>query len=361
EADPIWIAASNSYYLKAQANALFATGTPVYTETDPAWESARSTGTTFGAEIGVSGIKMMVADIRRNTNNAVIGLLAGDAWNTGAMLQLGGDEQESGDVVYGGGQVLMKNNSSRFRIRDREGWTEIADFRGDGTTYFGGSIVPGTDNVYALGNATFPWSALYVGSSTINQSYLDGLMRADGSRAFTSNLNMGGHSITNISTNSLVYTDGKSVQQKMTEADEALTMQTVTPYWFGQFVETEAWKNNTIAEDYREVEFNLLFNGYDHSTNGIVEMKLRVYARGDSDTHMRVAIRNHTDNNYCFGHNQTTNTYTPIIWWESPWITVTNCTGPKELRVNAFTDDSSKYYFIFKTYVLVRAQKRLND
>jgi hypothetical protein len=35
ESDPVWAAASNGYYTKAQANALFATGTPLYVESDP--------------------------------------------------------------------------------------------------------------------------------------------------------------------------------------------------------------------------------------------------------------------------------------------------------------------------------------
>ena len=35
ETDPVWAGASNLYYLKVQADARFATGMPVYVESDP--------------------------------------------------------------------------------------------------------------------------------------------------------------------------------------------------------------------------------------------------------------------------------------------------------------------------------------
>ena len=55
EVDPHWTAASNLYYLKAQADTLFATGTPLYvfSESDPVYESEKSqyaTGTPIYVE-----------------------------------------------------------------------------------------------------------------------------------------------------------------------------------------------------------------------------------------------------------------------------------------------------------------------
>jgi hypothetical protein len=52
ETDPTWTAASNLYYLKSQADTLFATGTPVYAESDPVWlaeKSGYATGTPLYA------------------------------------------------------------------------------------------------------------------------------------------------------------------------------------------------------------------------------------------------------------------------------------------------------------------------
>jgi uncharacterized protein YaiE (UPF0345 family) len=44
EVDPLWSAASNSYYTAAQADAAFATGTPVYAESDPAFSASIAAG-----------------------------------------------------------------------------------------------------------------------------------------------------------------------------------------------------------------------------------------------------------------------------------------------------------------------------
>ena len=52
EVDPIWLAASVSYYTKTESDALFATGTPVYVESDPIWVGVSTTVTdnaAFGA------------------------------------------------------------------------------------------------------------------------------------------------------------------------------------------------------------------------------------------------------------------------------------------------------------------------
>ena len=54
ETDPVWTTASTNYYLKAEADTFFATGTPVYAESDPVWESEKSnyaTGTPLYAFI----------------------------------------------------------------------------------------------------------------------------------------------------------------------------------------------------------------------------------------------------------------------------------------------------------------------
>ncbi len=46
EADPLWSAASNAYYTAEQADAAFATGTPVYAESDPAFSASVAAGIT---------------------------------------------------------------------------------------------------------------------------------------------------------------------------------------------------------------------------------------------------------------------------------------------------------------------------
>jgi len=53
ETDPIWTAASNLYYLQTEADALFATNTPLYVEVDPIWAAEKSdyaTGTPVYVE-----------------------------------------------------------------------------------------------------------------------------------------------------------------------------------------------------------------------------------------------------------------------------------------------------------------------
>ena len=46
ETDPLWSAASNAYYTVAQADAAFATGTPVYVESDPVFSTSVAAGIT---------------------------------------------------------------------------------------------------------------------------------------------------------------------------------------------------------------------------------------------------------------------------------------------------------------------------
>jgi hypothetical protein len=160
------------------------------TEVDPEWESARIGGTTFGGEVRVLSLTLTGSDIRRSVNTASLAIMSGDAWNTGAMLELGGDGLSSGDVQNGGGQILMKDNASRFRIRDREGWTDIADFRGDGSSYLQGPltvrgdlIVNNGGHVIAEGKPLKPKAYVAKGSvalySTIPTNGLAGAYLAD--------------------------------------------------------------------------------------------------------------------------------------------------------------------------------------
>ncbi|HBA85390.1 MAG TPA: hypothetical protein DCZ95_14985 [Verrucomicrobia bacterium] len=120
-------------------------------ERDPYWEAARTGGTTFGGEVHLPMLTVTDSGIRRSTGNATLSLMGGDAWNTGAMLELGGDGLAGSDVQNGGGQILLKDNTSRFRIRDREGWSDIADFRGDGSSYFDGPLTVRSDLIVANG------------------------------------------------------------------------------------------------------------------------------------------------------------------------------------------------------------------
>jgi hypothetical protein len=46
EADPVWAGTSNAYYTAAQVDAAFATGTPVYVESDPTFAASVAAGIT---------------------------------------------------------------------------------------------------------------------------------------------------------------------------------------------------------------------------------------------------------------------------------------------------------------------------
>lgn len=79
--------------------------------------------------------------------------MAGTAWDKGCMFQGGGDDCVGGDVPGGSAQVMMKDNSSYFRVRDRDGYTDIACFYGSGGVNFGQATDPGAGN-FSLGDST---------------------------------------------------------------------------------------------------------------------------------------------------------------------------------------------------------------
>jgi hypothetical protein len=122
-------------------------GVALTNETDPAFAAARAAGFTVrNINIGPN-----TDDILHTQADAKITLGGGNAWNTGAMLELGGDAYAGVDVDNGSSQLLLKNNASRFRVRDREGWTDIATFWGSGQIVTPHATDTGSDNLVKYG------------------------------------------------------------------------------------------------------------------------------------------------------------------------------------------------------------------
>lgn len=131
-----------------------------------------------------------------------------------------------------------------------------------------------------------------------------------------------------------------------------LQQKTVIPYWFCTMNTNSSWKNNTSGEDYEWEQFVVPVNPADHSTNDTVQIKLRIQGQSDDGTTMKVALRNHTDDTYPLAH-QTTNLGTSLGWWESGWVEL-SASSLQEIRINAYTTDSTKYYYINRAMLLVR-------
>lgn len=123
-------------------------------------------------------------------------------------------------------------------------------------------------------------------------------------------------------------------------------------YWFCTKTPNVTWKNNTDADDWNWEDYVVPLNGADHRSSGIVQIKLRIYGNSDDGSTMYVGVRNHTDNTYAI---------TPAVtglphgggWWETGWVEAT-LTSLKELRLSAYTSNSSKYYYIKRAMLLVR-------
>ena len=87
ESDPLWVSASSNYYQKSEADTLFATGTPlyVYAETDPVWIAEKSnyaTGTPIYIESdpiwsSVSASYMTTSDLAQTYLDLTGGTLSG--------------------------------------------------------------------------------------------------------------------------------------------------------------------------------------------------------------------------------------------------------------------------------------------
>lgn len=78
-------------------------------------------------------------EIKRTLRTDALALEGGDNWDTGAFLELGGDDS-TGEVSGGSAQLIMRNTSSRFRVRERTAWTDALEVYGDGRVAISGAV-----------------------------------------------------------------------------------------------------------------------------------------------------------------------------------------------------------------------------
>jgi hypothetical protein len=119
-----------------------------------------------------------------------------------------------------------------------------------------------------------------------------------------------------------------------------------------------SWTNNTSASDWEWNWFATAVDGTDHSTNGVIDVKLRIYGQSDNGSDFYVGLRNHTVTNFAIAHAQTG--LGDAGWWETGWSTVTN-TSLNEYRVSAYTANGANYYYIKRAWLLVRYRRALRD
>lgn len=100
-----------------------------------------------GITIGRSG-----REITRDTTTDALLLAGGDAWNTGAMFELGGDAA-SGDVAGGSAQLLLKDSASGFKIRRREDWSTLFSVDQSGMSIAGATFRVSGTNLLLIINA----------------------------------------------------------------------------------------------------------------------------------------------------------------------------------------------------------------
>ena len=128
--------------------------------------------TTLGSNLTLKG-----SDINRDVTNSSVSLMAGTTWETGCMFQGGGDDVTTGDVAYGSGQVMIKNNTAKFRIRDRQDYTDIACFFGSGGINFGANADPGAGTLRLLPGSAAGSTVegnIYANSTDHNLYYYNG-------------------------------------------------------------------------------------------------------------------------------------------------------------------------------------------
>lgn len=112
ESDPLWSAASNAYYTAAQANTRFATGTPLYVESNPSL-AALSNGVADASATGTAA--HVLATLVSNRVAAVEGagyITSASGWSGYAATQTINAAGQQYSSVSGGGTATMSNNAT---------------------------------------------------------------------------------------------------------------------------------------------------------------------------------------------------------------------------------------------------------
>ena len=102
----------------------------------------KKTGDAISGNLSMGGqLFMNNNDIKSGNIDGVLALLGGSEWNNGAMFQLGADNNTwLPDVANGSAQLILKNATSRFRVRRRDGWIDLLAIGGNGSLQTYGPI-----------------------------------------------------------------------------------------------------------------------------------------------------------------------------------------------------------------------------
>jgi len=304
-----------------------ATGTPLYVETDYIWTNAQATGFTMGGTLTINEGSYNMLDIECAGTNISIGN--------------GADSDLSGIAVG----------------YDAEGVYESVAIGHEASA---GRSMPPTPGGVAIGYKT----DAALNSVAVGRGANAGAFGAVQRIAI-------GASVTNYVNNSAVirgtlYLDGATgvlyrssfgsgAWQRLASADTDISY--TVPYEICNSNPSNNWNNNTSSADWQWNEFSVAVNGMDHTADGVIEVKLRIYGESDNGTNFFVGLRNETDTTYALAHTNTD--LGSAGWWDSNWATITNA-ALKEFRVSAYTGNSADYYYIKRATLLVRSTEPLD-
>jgi hypothetical protein len=207
-----------------------------------------------GSENRVQGMHATVAGGGRNEAYGSYSMIAGGSANKASgnySFAAGRNAQATNDGAFvwadSSGEDFASLAENEFAVRASGGVRFVTDgsndvlisagqvsaasFTGDGSGLTNLSVVTTETDPIFTNSAAFTiatnditlWNIAYGWGNHSAQGYLTNevdphALLLDGSRAMTADLDMGGYSITNISTNSLVYSDGQSVRQKFVDS-----------------------------------------------------------------------------------------------------------------------------------------------
>ncbi|NCC49764.1 MAG: hypothetical protein EOM20_00980 [Spartobacteria bacterium] len=305
-----------------------ATGTPLYVESDSVWTAAQAAGFTMGGALVINSGAQNTLLIQSGGTNISIG--------NGASSEL------SGLAIGYGAQGVYESVAIGYSAN-------------------AGRSMPPTPGSVAIGHrANAAQDSVAIG-------------RYANAGAFGSSRRIAiGPSVTNLVNESTavrgtLYLDGGTgvlyrssfgtgAWQPLVTADAEITL--TVPYEICNSNISNDWKNNTSAEDWQWNQFAVAVNGTDHTADGVIDVKLRIYGQSDNGSSFYVGLRNETDATYPIAHAQTG--LGSAGWWDSAWTTVTNATL-KEFRVSAYTANASDYYYIKRATLLVRGTRPIQE